>query len=120
VKVVGTYTPCCGIRVSGVYRYLSGRPWSREINVSPLTRQTSIGVEPTGVRRTDATSEADVRVEKMFQIGNTTRVGAYVDAFNVSNRGGALGVERRSGARFGVPRNWRAPRTVQLGLRVTF
>jgi hypothetical protein len=119
-KVVGTYTPCCGIRVSGVYRYLSGRPWSREISVSPLTRQTSVGVEPTGTRRTDATSEADVRIEKMFQIGVTTRVGAYLDAFNVANSGGPLGVERRSGARFGVPRTWRPPRTVQLGLRVTF
>ncbi|MGE0359858.1 MAG: carboxypeptidase regulatory-like domain-containing protein [Vicinamibacterales bacterium] len=119
-KVVGTYTPCCGIRVSGVYRYLSGRPWSREINVSPLTRQTSVAVEPAGTRRTDATSEADVRVEKMFGLGSTTRVGAYLDLFNVTNRGGALSVERRSGARFGVPRTWRAPRTVQLGVRLTF
>jgi hypothetical protein len=85
-----------------------------------LTRQTSVGVEPTGTRRTDAASEADVRIEKMFQIGATTRVGAYLDAFNVANSGGPLGVERRSGARFGVPRTWRPPRTVQLGLRVTF
>jgi len=119
-KFVGTYSPCCGLRVSGVYRYLSGRPWSREITVSPLTRQTSIAVEPAGIRRTDATSEADLRAEKMFGLGSTTRVGAYLDAFNVTNRGGALGVERRSGARFGVPRTWRAPRTVQLGFRLTF
>ena len=119
VKILGTYTMCCGIRVSGIYRYLSGRPWSREINVNPLTHLLSIGVERTGARRLEPTfNDADVRVEKMFQI-HGSRIGAYADVFNVNNRGAALGIERRSGpasafrsrgathARFGLDSDWR-------------
>ena len=120
VKILGTYAMCCGVRVSGIYRYLSGRPWSREINVSPLTHLLSIGVEPTGARRLEPTfNDADLRVEKMFQIRGS-RVGAYADVFNVNNRGAALGIERRSGPRLGVPKAWREPRTLRLGLRLTF
>jgi hypothetical protein len=121
VKILGTVEPCCGIRVSGVYRYLTGRPWSREINVDALTRLFSIGVEPTGARRMDATyNDADLRVEKMFTIARSARIGAYVDVFNINDRGVALSVERRSGPHLGIPKYWHDPRTVRLGFRLTF
>jgi hypothetical protein len=121
VKIRGTYVPCCGIRVSGIYRYLSGTPWSREINVSPLTHLLSVAVEPAGVRRLDASfNDADVRVEKTFRIAQGDSIGAYADVLNVNNRGVALNVDRRSGPRLGVPRLWREPRTLRVGIRVMF
>jgi hypothetical protein len=121
VKILGTIEPCCGMRITGIYRYLSGRPWAREINVNALTHLLSVGVEPADAHRLDATyNDADVRVEKMFSIRRGTRMGAYADVFNMNNRGVALGVERRSGPRLGAPRLWREPRTVRLGFRLTF
>src|SRR5262249_34338347 len=108
VKVLGTYVPCCGIRTSGVYRYLSGGPWSREIFVSRLTHLLSVGVEPTGARRLEAEfNDFDLRVEKAFRVGGAARLSAYADVFNVNNRGVALGVVRQSGPRLGLPRRWR-------------
>ena len=107
--------------MSGVYRYLSGGPWSREIVVSPLTHLLSVGVEPTGARRLEGSfNDADVRVEKTFRITRGTRIGAYADVLNINNRGVALNVERRSGPRLGVPKVWREPRTLRLGVRLTF
>jgi len=121
VKILGTYVPCCGVRVSGVYRYLSGQPWAREINVSPLTRFLTLGVEPTDANRLDSIyNDGDMRVEKTFQVTHSARIGAYVDLLNVGNRGVALRVDRRSGPRLGIPRDWRESRTVRLGMQLTF
>jgi hypothetical protein len=121
VKILGTYVPCCGLRVSGIYRYISGLPWSRLIMASPITQLCCVGVELTGARRLPASfNDADLRLEKVFQFSHAAQFAAYADVFNVNNRGVALSVDKRSGPRLGIPTSWREPRTLRLGVRWTF
>jgi hypothetical protein len=123
VKVLGTYTlPYWGgIRVSGIYRYMSGTPWGRVAYFGPLTNLCCVGplVEPKDAHRLPATNTGDLRVEKTFRL-NVAEFGVYGDVFNISNQGIAKSINVTSGPTFGVPYVWSAPRTLRVGMRATF
>lgn len=111
-----------GVNVSPAYRYLSGGAWGRFAMITGL-RQGNQGVriEPSGTRRTPASSQVDLRVEKTFPLGSSGRtVGIYADVFNLTNEGIALVQVEASGATFGQPQQWTAPRTLQVAARVKF
>ena len=108
-----------GARVSGVYRYETGRSWARTVRFGGPTQLLNIAVEPRGSHELPATNVCDLRVEKTFRIG-PSRVGAYLDVFNLWNQGIANRVDARSGPSFGVPSAWSEPRTLRVGARVTF
>jgi hypothetical protein len=122
VRVLGTYLlPAWGgVRFSGVYRLTSGAPWARQVNsFSPLTGANAINVEPVGARETPATSELDLRVEKVVPIRNL-RISLYGDVFNATNRIVAARFNATSGSAFGNVLNWTQPRRFRLGARVGF
>ena len=123
VKVLGIYTlPYWGgIRVCGIYRYVSGTPWGRVIPFDPLTNLCCSGplVEPKDAHELDATNTIDLRVEKTFPVGST-KFGIYGDVFNLTNQGIATSINQGSGPNFGVPFGWSDPRTLRVGLRVRF
>jgi hypothetical protein len=51
---------------------------------------------------------------------SATELGVYGDVFNVNNQGIATGVNATSGPNFGMPTRWNDPRTLRVGVRVTF
>jgi hypothetical protein len=123
VKVLGTYTwqHWGGVRVGGVYRYLSGAPWARTVDFGPLTQAAGlIRVEPAGARTLPAFTTLDLRVEKLFHASARAAIGLYADVFNVTNQGIPTAVNTLSGANFAVPTAWLEPRIVRTALRVTF
>lgn len=68
-----------GVTVSGAYSYVSGGAWGRSATFAGL-RQGNAGVriEPVGTRRTDSSSQVDLRVEKTFHVGASRRmIGIY-------------------------------------------
>jgi hypothetical protein len=123
VKVLGTYRvePWGGLNVSGVYRYQSGRPWSRTANFGAQTQTFQVFVEPRGTRQLPAANVLDLRVEKTWtpsrRIGT---LGLFADVFNVTNQGIALRIDAGSGPNFGVPTQWIEPRMLRVGARVSF
>jgi hypothetical protein len=121
LKVFGTYTvPLWDIRVSGIYRFMSGAPYARIVSsFNPLTQTFAIYVEPVGAYEVPAQSSADLRLEKTIRVGSAS-IGLYGDLFNVANRIVATRINNTSGSAFGQVRSWSAPREFRAGLRVTF
>ena len=125
-KVLGTYAlPYWGgFRVSGVYRFVSGQPYARYLEINRLTPYTNLCctfVEPVGTRQLPASSnDTDLRVEKTFRTGSNGNVGIYLDLFNITNRGVALNVDRRGGPNFELPTAWQSPRILRVGMRMSF
>lgn len=128
VKVMGSYRWRLwgGFLLSGVYQAHSGYAWLRvsRARVGGGGLQT-IKVEPRGTRRTDAINKLDLRIEKTIPLDRRWRIGLFVDVFNLGNQGvpdaeQVAPIQEISGSTFGQPRKWVDPRTVRLGLRVTF
>lgn len=124
VKVLGTcrVVPWGGLNVSGVYRYLSGRPWARSASgFGAQTQLFAIIMEPRATRHLPALNALDLRVEKTWKPAQKLgTLGAFADVFNVGNQGIALGVNAVSGPNFGLPNNWLEPRALRAGLRMMF
>jgi len=83
-------------------------------------------------RRTPALYEADIHVGYALPVGPVT-VNVLLDLFNVLNRQEAITVDNRwdfnqadnvlptpSNSRYGKGRTFQDPRTLRLGLRVSF
>ena len=111
-----------GVSVSGDYSYLSGGAWGRTATITGLRQGNLIvRIEPVGTRRTDPSSQVDLRVEKTFRVGSSgPTVGIYVDVFNLTNQGIALGIIEASGGTFGTPSTWSSARSARVAGRIKF
>ena len=92
LKIQSTVTLPLGFMLSGYYSYMSGSPWGRSIQIQlPNDAATyeypgtfvSVMAEAPGTRRNRATSNLDIRAEKIFHIGDIGRIGLFVDIINV-------------------------------------
>lgn len=109
-----------GWMVSGSYRYESGRPWGRTLNVTGLRQGfEQVRVEPL-VRKGDARNTADLRIEKTLSLRGRATLGLFADVFNVTNAGSSRNYVANSGPRFGLPQAWIEPRTLNAGVRLVF
>jgi hypothetical protein len=121
LKVYGTYAvPFLDIRISGIYRFMSGAPYARAVTNFGAETYSAITVEPVGAHELPALNRTDLRIEKTFSIPRSARLGLYLDVFNVNNQDGPTRVNNFSGSAFGQPRSWREPRQFRGGVRVTF
>ena len=122
LKVYGTYAvPVWDIRVSGIYRFMSGAPYARIVSsFGPETQTFMIYAEPVGAYELPALNSTDLRIEKTFGVSRSARIGLYCEVFNVNNQDGPTRVNNTSGSAFGQPRSWRSPRQFRGGVRVTF
>jgi hypothetical protein len=114
-----------GFNFGGSYRYISGNAMSRTAVFRLTQGNTTIRVEPRGTFPTGATNSADIRFDKTFPLGsNARRLSIYLDIFNVNNQGVATGAAapntEASGATYGVPVGWSAPRTFLASGRFSF
>jgi hypothetical protein len=122
-----------GFQVSGVYFYGSGerqaptcggdrRGWARG-GTARLCADGSIVARNSFVR--DPIHRVDMRMHQRIPIGNGLQVDGILELFNVFDRAnyGSYVIDRSS-PRYGLPNATTnlafAPRTVQLGFRVTF
>jgi hypothetical protein len=129
VKLQGTYViPAINLSLSGNYTYYTGDTYMARSNCLLVDgdcydfNQGSLRffAEPRGARRLDPKNELDLRAEWFYDLANQTRLGVFVDIFNVTNDERATVVEDRTGSAFETARSANLPRSYRVGLRVNF
>jgi predicted RecA/RadA family phage recombinase len=100
LKVFGGYQiPVIDVAANVYYRYLSGLPWTpfQRVSSSTFNWTGSIDMllEPRGSRRNEAQQLIDLRLEKVFNVGDN-RFGLYVDGENLFNAGFKTAVQTRN------------------------
>lgn len=129
VKLQGTYViPAINLSLSGNYTYYSGDTYMLRSNCLLVDgecydfNQGSLRFfgEPRGVRRLDPKNELDFRAEWYYDLANQTRLGLFLDVFNVTNQARATVVEDRAGSAFETARSANLPRSYRVGIRFNF
>lgn len=138
LKVYFTYqVPKVDVSLNAYWRYLSGWPYtpyqrfgSSDINF-PKSSGRQVLLEPRGSRRADSRNTLDLRLEKIFRLGQgTDRLSVYADIQNVFNSGAEWNVQTRypdvsiggydQPVQFGAPSQLIPPRAVLIGARWSF
>jgi hypothetical protein len=122
-----------GLQLSGIYFYGSGQRTqalcgcdARGLQITSVDRLRQNGtIIPREAFVFDPIHRVDMRLQERVPMPGHTTIGAYVEVFNVFNRAnyGAYEV-RETNQNYGQPQPSTnlsyAPRTVQMGFRVTF
>lgn len=138
LKIYFTYQiPKVDIGINAFWATVSGQPYtpfqrfgSSAINF-PLSSGRQPLIEPRGSRRRETGNNLDLRLEKIFRVGQgRDRISAYADFQNVFNTGTITGIQNRHPSvsiagyadpvEFGAPSAVTPPRAVLLGLRWSF
>ena len=93
LKLAGTYRFPYDIYLSFFYTYASGTPWARSITIYPPSQEgtentvsalpVTVFLENPGTRRTDASENLNLRIEKEFALSRSKRISLLFDVFNV-------------------------------------
>jgi len=147
VKVFATYQiPKVEVGVNAYYRFFSGFPYAPIANFSGADRR-ALGLAsspsawrrplaaPRGYGQYDSQSLLDLRLEKIFKVGQTDRIAAYMDVNNLFNSGVITRVVTRldgttvgttecggtyCSVPYGGPVSIIEPRQITFGLRWSF
>lgn len=110
-----------GFVASGVGRWQTGVRWQRYfIAVPEALFYPLVNAEPVGSRTGPAFATLDLRVEKTFALRSGVRVGAMMDALNVTNEATPLSIRGDSGPFLGLPFEVIMPRQLRAGIRLAF
>jgi hypothetical protein len=138
-KLLGSYQiPVIEVALNAYYRIISGRNYApfEQFSNSLLDAPTAARqplLEPRGSRRLPVTNQLDLRLEKVFNIAGTNRIGVYMELENLFNRATITGVATRVPSTditvgpgetatilFEAPSGITAPRQVRIGARWSF
>ena len=119
----GAVTLPFDINVSGIVSWQSGAAFNprgiTDQDGDGLVDQRDVSV-PRNDFRTDPFFNIDLRVEKVFRVGDGHSFGILFEAFNLTNQANALNVNAVSGPDFGTPVAYFPGREIQIGLRYLF
>jgi hypothetical protein len=119
----GAVTVPFDINVSGIVSWQSGAAFNprgiTDQDGDGLVDQRDVSV-PRNDFRTDPFFNIDLRVEKVFRVGNDHSFGILFEAFNLTNQANVLNVNAVSGPDFGTPVAYFPGREIQIGLRYLF
>jgi hypothetical protein len=93
-----------GIMASANFDHRSGEPWHRTVQFRRSGASIPsfvMNVEKPGTRRADHLNMLDLRAEKRFEIGGNRRFNVRANLYNALNTNSPLGIQGRSGPRFG-------------------
>jgi hypothetical protein len=118
VKFSGSVDAGWGMRLTPVLKMQSGAPYGRVIsaNLNYNTAQLIL-VEPLGTRRQDTVSVFDIRAEKQLTFGSRTRLGLFLDLYNLLNANTAININWRAGAAFEKATTVLPPRIAKFGVK---
>jgi len=126
VKLNGLYQLPWGINFGAGYLVREGYVFRPVYELKTSKRKfdaatPKIDLAPVGDSRYGTYQMLDLRLEKMFQIGNLGRLFVSLDGFNVLNSDYVLTKQASmSSARFDLPTSILNPRVFRLGLRFDF
>lgn len=117
LKLQGTYLFDFGLHVSGLYRFRTGNPYTRELVVTGLNQGPfNVRAEPRGDSETDNVSTVDLRLEQTFDLA-AGRFGVMADAFNLFNASPSVDEGIITGSDYGEVLSVQTPRLLRLGVR---
>jgi hypothetical protein len=120
LKLAGTYRLPGRVHLGAVARYQDGQPFARLLIVPNLTQGlTAVRAYENGGSAFTYIGTLDIRVQKMFTTGRSD-VAAVLDVYNLPNLGNEVAEYVVSGAMFRTPTALQPPRTILMGVRVTF
>jgi hypothetical protein len=114
--------PRAGLMVAANLQYSSGKPWAQttDLTLSNGQRNVRILLEPRGSRRLSSQTVLDLRVSKVFTVGDVGRVELRADVLNALNDSAeeALSSDRFDSPNLGVGNVFLDPRRVMLSVKV--
>jgi outer membrane receptor protein involved in Fe transport len=121
-RLLGRYElPVAGIGVGGNIRVQSGYPWSPVANVRLANAGTvNVFVDDIDNRHADAAGIVDLRLDKSFALPRGAKITGMLDLYNLTNSNAVTNFFLTSGSTYNRIIAALNPRTMQLGLRVTF
>ena len=120
VKWSAMYQLPYGFRGGSVARYQDGQHFSRVIIAYDLNQGTEfVAALPRGLTRFTYTFTLDTRLEKLLAVGGR-RAAVVLDVFNLLNTNNEIEEDEVTGPSFRQPTAVQPPRTVRLGVRITF
>ncbi len=120
IKWTTVYRLPYDVTVGAIARYQDGQPFSRLVVVPDLNQGAeAVQAYPNGGTRFTFTGTLDLRVQKGFRVG-AGRLDAMVDAYNLFTRSNEVEEYVFTGPAFRTSTAIQPPRSVHLGLRLTF
>ena len=120
VKWSAIYQLPYGIRGGSAARYQDGQHFSRVVIAPGLNQGTEfVPALPRGLTRFTYTFTLDTRLEKQLPVGSR-RAWLILDVFNLLNTNNEIEEDEVTGPNFRQPTAVQPPRTVRLGVRITF
>ncbi|MGC4081332.1 MAG: hypothetical protein QM736_04260 [Vicinamibacterales bacterium] len=108
------------VTVGGIARYQDGQPFSRLVVLPNLNQGVeAVQAYPNAGSRYTFTGTLDLRVQKGFRAG-AARVDAIVDAYNLFTRNNEVEEYVVNGVGFRTPTAIQPPRSIHVGLRLSF
>jgi hypothetical protein len=112
-----------GIRCACLIKYYDGQPYARKIVIQGFNQGPFfIHANPRGMSRYEYNRTIDVRIEKMFRLGESSHLRIILDGFNILNRGFAT--EENVWTRPEYPERHateiQSPRVFRIGLAFEF
>jgi hypothetical protein len=144
IKIMGTYLLPWDFAISAYFQYHSGSPWVRTLarvyfpknymGFGTRSPYYSVNAEPLGTERGPSYANLDIRVEKVFKIGNSAKLDLYVDIFNLGGESGIVTNEDPMGilrydyaiptyslsTTYGQASSVYGVRSVRIGARISF
>jgi outer membrane receptor protein involved in Fe transport len=121
-RLLGRYElPVSGVAVGANVRVQSGYPYAPVANVRLANAGTvNVFVDNIDNRHADTAALVDLRIDKSFALPLGAKVTGMLDVYNLTNSNAVTNFFLTSGATFNRIIAALNPRTLQLGLRVTF
>ena len=121
-RLLGRYElPVAEVGIGANMRIQSGYPWSPIANVRlPNAGTQNVFVDHIDNRRADSAALLDLRFDRSIRVSGQIKLMAMLDVYNVTNSNAVTNFFLTSGATFNRIIAAFNPRTLQLGLRVTF
>jgi hypothetical protein len=115
--------PRIDVTVGVNFQHLTGKPWMAKTYVRGLPQGwRQVFLEPRGSRRLSSQTLLDVRLSKSFRLGERGKLELLANIFNILNDTAEIGHVSADPYRpdFAEPRRWVEPRSVMLGIKLTF
>ena len=120
-RILGRYVLPAGVATSGKIRHQSGFPWSPIHRVSfPGSGTMPFFLENLENNRAENVTVVDLRLEKVFELGERAKLTGIVDVYNLFNSNPVTNFSLRTGGAFGKIIGVLEPRVIKVGVRFQF
>lgn len=114
--------PKLDVNVGLNFQYQTGKPWMAKTWVTLPQGLRRIFLEPRGSRRLPSQTLVDLRLSKALSLGKRGKLELLANVLNLLNDTAVVGLfsDDPYGPQFAVPTEWVEPRSLVLGVRLSY